>query len=123
MLALLLHPKPKPTRRHYYRYDVSLNGQVVVSDSRDPELDASRVLAAKGLTGTAVFIDANTGKHRTTVDIEKAAKLRTYDDSRGMGFERWKALEPLAVRGHSPESQEQTSEEVQDLQAFSSGRA
>jgi hypothetical protein len=26
MLTLFLHPKPKPTPRHYYAYDVSLNG-------------------------------------------------------------------------------------------------
>ena len=27
------------------------------------------------------LLDANTGMHRSTVNIEKAAQLRTYDDS------------------------------------------
>jgi hypothetical protein len=123
MLTLFLHPKPKPTPRHYYAYDVSLNGRVIVSGSRDPELDASRALRANGLSGRACFVDANTGKPRSYVTIEKAAKLRTFDDKRGLGFERWKALEPLAVRGHSPEAQEQASGEANTLRAFPNGRA
>ena len=35
----------------------------------------ARALLAKGITGTIVVMDANTKKHRTTIDVEKAAKL------------------------------------------------
>jgi hypothetical protein len=37
------------------------------------------------------------------VNIEKAAKLRTYDDSRGLGFERWKPFLPSEVLGSTAE--------------------
>jgi hypothetical protein len=100
----LLHPKAKPTSKHWHAYDVTLGGEMVVTDSRDPEFDAARALLARGIVGVAVFVDANTGKARIRINIEKAAKTRTYEDCRGIGFERWKAFEPLAVRAHSREA-------------------
>ena len=52
-------------------------GETLVKGSRDPETDLARALLARGLTGKVMAMDANTGKHRSTVDIEQAAKLRT----------------------------------------------
>ena len=49
------------------------------------------------------LLDANMGMHRSTVNTEKAAKLRTYDDSRGLGFKRWKPFLPLEVLGYTAE--------------------
>jgi hypothetical protein len=51
------------------------------------------------------LLDANTGAHRSTVNIDKAARLRTYDDSRGLGFERWKPFQPLEVLGCTAEEE------------------
>jgi hypothetical protein len=87
------------------RYAVSIDGQKIVEDSRDPECDAARVLLARNITGMVKLLDANTGAHRSTLNIEKAAKLRTYDDSRGLGFERWKPFQPLEVRGRAVEEE------------------
>ena len=63
------------------RYAVSIDGQRIVEDSRDPECDAARALLAPNITSMVKLLDANTGMRRSTVNIEKAAQLRTYDDS------------------------------------------
>jgi hypothetical protein len=87
------------------RYAVSIDGQKIVGESRDPECDAARVLLARNITGMVKLLDANTGMHRSTVNIKKAARLRTYDDSRGLGFERWKLFLPLEVLGYTAEEE------------------
>jgi hypothetical protein len=56
------------------RYNVTLDGELLVKRSRDPECDAARVLVAKGITGKLTMLDGNTGKPRTIVNIEKAAQ-------------------------------------------------
>jgi hypothetical protein len=65
------------------RYDVLLDDELIVSRSRDPEHDAARVLHARGLRGRFRTIDYVTGKHRMTLDIEKAAKLSIVERDRG----------------------------------------
>jgi hypothetical protein len=60
-------------------YSVTFDGETIVEGSRDPETDLARALPAKGVTGMVMVIDANTGKHRTTVNIEIAAKLRVVE--------------------------------------------
>jgi hypothetical protein len=57
------------------RYDVRFLGEVIVRRSIQPELDAARILLARGITGSITFIDDKTGKSRTIVNIEAAAKL------------------------------------------------
>ena len=42
---------------------------------RDPECDLARALLARGITGELTMVDANTGKPRTVIDIERAAML------------------------------------------------
>src|SRR6185295_12170229 len=84
---------------------VSIDGLRIVEDSRDPECDAARALLARNITGVVKLLDANTGAHRSTVNIDKAARLRTYDDSRGLGFERWKPFQPLEVLGYTAEEE------------------
>jgi hypothetical protein len=66
-----------------YRYDVLLGDEVIVSRSRDPEHDAARVLRARGLRGRLRTIDFTKGRHRMTLDIEKAAGLRVVERDRG----------------------------------------
>ncbi|SDB20190.1 hypothetical protein, partial [Bauldia litoralis] len=70
-------------RRVGYRYDVILDGEVVVRRSSDPEYDAARVLQSRCLKGTFRTIDFVTGRPRMILDIEKAAGLRTVERDRG----------------------------------------
>jgi hypothetical protein len=71
--------RPQWVARVGYRYDVILDGEVIVSRSRDPEYDAARVLRDRGHRGRFRTIDFNTGRPRMILDIEKAAKLRTVE--------------------------------------------
>ncbi|MGC2410436.1 MAG: hypothetical protein WA441_10700 [Methyloceanibacter sp.] len=92
------------------RYGVSFRGEMIVENSRDPELDAARALLARGITGRLNFLDANTGKPRLILkDIEKAAKLTVREDKRrGPRFVKWQPL-PQTVR-QSGEGRSQTAE-------------
>jgi hypothetical protein len=74
--------KPGAPRDDYYVYDVTFDGETIVAGSRGPECDAARVLLARGVTGSLVILDANTGKLRTTVNIEAAAKLTVAESRR-----------------------------------------
>ena len=89
-MKALLHPPTRKTGIPYDgRYDVSFDGEIIVKGSRDPEPDLARALLAKGITGTIAVHDANTGKHRSTVDIEKAAKVRTEERPHGPRFVKY----------------------------------
>ena len=89
-MKALLHPPTRKTGIPYNgRYDVSFDGEIIVKGSRDPEPDLARALLAKGITGTIAVHDANTGKHRSTVDIEKAAKVRTEERPHGPRFVKY----------------------------------
>jgi hypothetical protein len=79
MKAYLYQPIRKSRFRHTGRYSVTFDGETVVKGSRDPETDLARALVARGITGMVMVLDADTGEHRTTVNIEKAAKLRTVE--------------------------------------------
>ena len=58
-----------------YVYSVIYEGQLLVERSRDPECDAARALVAKGITGELTPLDGKTGRPRTIINIERAAKL------------------------------------------------
>ena len=84
VLVARLHPPIRKTGvRFTGRYDVTFDGETVVEGSRDPETDLTRALLARGITGTVMVLDANTSRHRTTVNIEAAAKLRTEEGPYG----------------------------------------
>jgi hypothetical protein len=73
------------------RYDVTLDGEIIVKGSRDPEHDLARALLARGITGHVKMIDADTGRHRTTVNIEKAANLTVEESARvGPRLRTWR---------------------------------
>ena len=38
MLKAYLHTKKKPNDRHWYAYDVVFDGEIIVTDSRDPNM-------------------------------------------------------------------------------------
>ena len=75
--------------------NVEFDGELIVSGSGDPECDLARALLTRGVTGTVAVIDGETGKHRVTVNIEKAAKLTVRDTAReGPRLVRWKPFDP-----------------------------
>ena len=65
-----------------YVYNVIFDGELVLERRRDPDFDLARVLLARGLTGKVTLYDGNTGKPRTLMDIEKAAKVCVTEESR-----------------------------------------
>ena len=72
-----------------YRYSVIFQGECIVSRSRDPEPDAARALLAKGITGRITLLNGKTGKPRSIINIEKAAKLCTVERSwDGLRFDK-----------------------------------
>src|SRR6478736_6321630 len=69
------------------RYTVIFDGRLLVERSRDPECDAARALLARSITGKLSMLDGKTGRPRTVVDIERAAKVRVSEESRdGLRF-------------------------------------
>ena len=82
-----LHPKKKPNDRHWYAYDAEFDGELIVTDSRDPEHDLARALLARGYRGRVTLIDGKTGTPRTRVDIEKAAPWCVWQQSRKVPVE------------------------------------
>lgn len=81
MLMARLHPIWVP--KVGYRYSVVFHGKRLVGHSRDPECDAARALLASGITGKLTLLDGKTGKPRTIIEIEKAARLTTEEGPRG----------------------------------------
>jgi cytochrome oxidase Cu insertion factor (SCO1/SenC/PrrC family) len=67
-----------------YLYDVLLDGEMIVEGSSDPECDLARALLARGVTGVVTVFDGVSGRPRTFVNIEKAAKVMVRED-RGKG--------------------------------------
>src|SRR5262245_49533461 len=70
-----------PPERFSGRYAVSFRGEIIVESSRDPETALARALLARGFVGKVRVIDARTGRHRSTVDIESAARLTVREDA------------------------------------------
>ena len=59
-------------------------------------LDLARALLARGHTGKVTMLDGATGKPRTIIDIEKAAKVRTVETPRFRRVERYAESPPAA---------------------------
>jgi hypothetical protein len=104
LLTAILHPPlNKPGVPYTDRYSVEFDGDLIVEGSRDPEHDLARALLARGLTGKVTMLDANTGKPRTIIDIEKAAKLTMSEESRD-GLRRRKYRESPASDSQAAEA-------------------
>jgi hypothetical protein len=80
---------------------VSFNGEVLVASSRDPEFAACRALLARGIRGKVKVIDDNTRRHRSTVDIERGAKLTCEEGAHGPHFVKYR--ETRVARPLAPE--------------------
>jgi hypothetical protein len=77
-----LRPKAKASKRHWYHYDVLLDGEIIVTNARDPETDLARALLARGIGGIVEIIDDRSGKPRSKVNVELAAQLRVSEEDR-----------------------------------------
>jgi hypothetical protein len=85
-------------REDWYLYDVLLDGQPIVTGSRVPEYDLARALLGRGIAGIADVFDGTTGKHRTIVNIEAAARLTVREHRRhGLQVVKW---EPMPATAH-----------------------
>jgi hypothetical protein len=89
MLKARLHPI-WVGGRDGYRYSVLFEGKLLVERSRDPHCDAARALLGKGITGKLTMLDGKTGKPRTVVDIEKAARLTVEETGGAPRFRKYR---------------------------------
>jgi hypothetical protein len=71
-----------------YLYSVDLGDELLIEGSRDPETDAARALLVRGITGKLTLLDGKTGKPRTIVNVEKAARLRVEEGPHGPHFRK-----------------------------------
>lgn len=70
--------------RDGYAFTVTLRGgELLCSRSRDPEHDAARALRERGLAGFLTLVDADSGRARSIVCIDRAAGRMTSEESRG----------------------------------------
>ena len=95
-----LHPHWVGGRAGYV-YSVIYGGRLLVERSRDPECDAARALVAKGITGKLTLLDGKTGKPRTVIDIERAAKLTAEEGPCAPRLRKWRGV--CGREGYSPE--------------------
>src|SRR5262245_29841124 len=70
------------------RFNVTFAGEIIVERSRDPETDLARALLERGHRGKVTLVHGETGKPRTIIDIEKAAKVRTVETGTYPRFRR-----------------------------------
>jgi hypothetical protein len=73
-----------------YVYSVIYDGKLLVERSRDPECDAARALLARGTTGKLSLCDGKTGRLRTVLDIERAAKLTVEEAAGAPRFRKYR---------------------------------
>ncbi len=100
MIAVELLARRKPNNRHWYAYDVVLDGETIVSNSRDPEHDLARALLARDITGVVEIRDGKTNKPRSRVNIERTAKWCV-----GSNLERYK-WKPSEISDSCPGARE-----------------
>jgi hypothetical protein len=87
-----------------YLYNVTLDGELVLERSRDPECDLARVLQARGISGHANVYDGKTHKLRSIINIEKLATRTVREDrAKGPMLVKWKPYSTVEGEGYSPE--------------------
>ena len=95
-------------KRDSYRAIVA--GEVIVAASRQPELDAARVLVTRGITGRAETWRPGSTAPALRLYLERAAGFTVEEsETRGPRFKRWRphprAVAPMPVSGAAPEAQ------------------
>lgn len=108
IIARLHPPMHKDGVRYTGLYKVEFEGDLIVQGSRNPETDLARALLARGLTGNITLIDAETGKPRSIVNIEKAAKLVAEEGPHGPHFvklRKSRVESPPTAKEDAPDAQ------------------
>ena len=105
------------------RYNVLMDGERIVTRSRNPDTDVARALLARGITGKLTILDGEAKTPRLRLDIERAAKITVSEDQRRMRFVKWK---PMPTDAHpkvdeSGEGRPQTAEEGNPFAQVHSG--
>ena len=98
LTAILIPPTLQPRRKYNSKYLVQFGDEIIAS-GRDAELDACRWLVRHGYRGQLRIVDSQTGKHRSTINIEKAARLTVKEGPHGPYFAKWEPSERLIVKG------------------------
>src|SRR5215813_12447299 len=102
-LTAQLLPIWRPEQGSYTdRCNVCFAGEIVVERSRDPDTDLARALLERGHTGKVTLVDGETGKPRTIIDIEKAAKVRTVETGTYPRFRRYQTCAESPPTAETP---------------------
>jgi hypothetical protein len=86
-----------------YIYAPRLYGEVLLTNSRDPEHAAARALVARGHAGNFWTVDEKTGRRRMLVEIGKAARLTVTESDRRGGAPRPTAKQLARLAGYTSE--------------------
>lgn len=97
MITVVLHPRALGHKGS--RYDVELDGALIVTGSLDPEYDAARAMLERGLSGPFRTITPAGQTRMRFPSIEMAARLTMQESDRG----RLRAVpyKPYSPRGRS----------------------
>jgi hypothetical protein len=80
------------------RWQATLDGEIIVASSADPEHDAARALLDRGITGTMAVRHKGAGFTASAWDIEAAAGRRAFDSQFGPSATRkWVPFERMAT--------------------------
>ena len=97
-LACVLTRHKDPMSRGY-RYDVTFEGEVIVTGSLDPEFAAARVLRDRGYTGRLQFF--RHGIHVPTLIMWDLVRSASYSATLNARFVKFQAFNPV-VFGKEP---------------------
>jgi hypothetical protein len=90
---------------HGARYEARLaspNGDILITSSRQPLLDACRALQARGIKGPVEMWDAERQEARMQGDIEKLAGLTVREDDKELRLVPWEPFPAARVRPGRP---------------------
>jgi hypothetical protein len=72
------------------RYNVIFEGDLVLEGSRDPECDLARILLSRRYSGVVTMLDGRTGKARSIINVERAAKITVEEGPNGPRFVKYR---------------------------------
>lgn len=97
-------PAPRNVTGGGQRYEVRVDGEVLIERARDPEFEAARVLVEQGRTGMLHTRHAGSSIVSMRIPLAKAAKLTTTDGNHGRpSIRTWT---PFEDRGQVRESED-----------------
>lgn len=89
---LYIRAIPGGAGNYYYSYDVFWRGGQIVARSHDPECEACRILAARGVNGWVVVRDLETGKGRLRVNVPALARRSFQENDNEMRLAKYRPM-------------------------------